>query len=185
MQLSELLYEKKVSILEKWIDRALADYHEDAASFFKKQKNQFANPLGFNTSNSLTKIFNVLCKDCHISEADKELEDIIKIRAVQDFSPAQALSFFYDLKLIIRDECITDESGEVLQDLLAFESRIDELTIAAFNKYMESRERLYKIRLNEFKRGTHIITDGAVCPSALMRQNLQKNKDIKPFNPSK
>lgn len=185
MQLSELLYENKVSILEKWIDCALAVYHKDASSFFKKQKNQFANPLGHNISNSLTKIFDVLCKDCHVNEAAKELEDFIKIRAVQELSPAQALSFVYDLKKIIQDECLAGESSETLQELLVFNSRVDELVLMAFDLYMESRERLYKVRINEFKRGTHILTDGAVCPSALMRQNMQQKKDIKPINSSK
>lgn len=185
MQLSELLYENKVSILEKWIDCALTVYHKDASSFFKKQKNPFANPLGHNTSNSLTKIFDVLCKDCAVTEASKELEDLIKIRAVQELLPAQALSFVYDLKKIIRDEFLTAESPENFQELLTFNSRIDTLAMMAFDLYMESRERLYKVRINEFKRGTHILTDGAVCPSTLMRQNMQQKNDIKPINSSK
>lgn len=185
MQLSELLYENKVSILEKWIDSALAVYHKDASSFFKKQKNQFANPLGYNTGNSLTKIFDVLCKDCQVNEASKELEDFIKIRAVQELPPAQALSFVFDLKKIIRDECHTADSVEILQELLPIDSRIDELAMMAFDMYMESRERLYRVRINEFKRGTHILTDGAVCPSALMRQNMQQKNDIKPINSRK
>jgi hypothetical protein len=185
MQLSELLYEKKVSLLEKWIDCALAVYHKDASSFLKKQKNQFANPLGYTASNSLTKIFDVLCKDCPVNEASKALEDFVKIRAVQELSPAQALSFVYDLKKIMKDEGLATDSTKILQELLIFNSRIDELAMMAFDLYMESRERLYRVRLDEFKRGTHILTDGAVCPSALIRQNMQQIKDIKPINSSK
>lgn len=182
MELSELLFEKKAAILEKWIDYALSDFHDDASKFFKKPKDPFANPLGHTTVQSLTKIFDILCKDCLTEEAASIIEDYVKMRAIQEVTPSQAVSFIYELKKIIRKECLSKEKGpsDLHMQMSNLESRIDEMALLVFDFYMQSRERLYKVRINEFKRGTHILTDGAVCPSALMRQKNEQ-KYIKPF----
>ena len=45
-KLQQLLQEKRVEILEKWEDSILSSFAPDAFHIFKKQKDQFANPIG-------------------------------------------------------------------------------------------------------------------------------------------
>ena len=184
MQLLELLDEKKGAIIEQWIDCALSEYHHDASKFLKSQKDQFANPLGYNTRKSLNDIFNTLIQDVPVSNVAQDIEDFIKMKSIQDAAPSAAVSFIFALKTIVRKACPTDQAAALEKEYLRFEARIDDMALLIFDMYMNSRELLYKVQLNEFKRGTHILTEGATCPSAWMRQNMQQQKDIKPIKSS-
>jgi hypothetical protein len=78
------------------------------------------------------------------------LDGIIRIRAVQDFSPSQAIAFIFQLKKVIR-EALDKEIGEhqLSDDLLVLESKIDDLALVAFDVYMGCREKIYALSANE------------------------------------
>jgi hypothetical protein len=99
--------------------------------------------------------------DCE--KLSSHLDRIIRIRAVQDFSPAQAISFIFFLKQVVRDELQSDihENRISTSELVAFDAKVDELALLAFNIYMQCRERLFEVRLNEFKNRTHRLLQRA------------------------
>ena len=108
----------------------------------------------------------------------KPLENIIKIRAVQDFTPSQSVSFVYLLKKIVRQELARDRKSSVEQASLAeLDGRIDQAALMAFDFYMECRERLHQIRTNEVLSGRHTLTDGTQCVSAMLKKNQIKSAD--------
>jgi hypothetical protein len=80
------------------------------------------------------------------------LEEIVKIRSIQDFTPAQALSFVFSLKQVIREELKGELDAARLAELVQFEAQIDQLALFAFDVYVKCRERLYEIRVSEVKR---------------------------------
>src|SRR5210317_504889 len=116
MSIETLLAPKKKAIVEKWIDQVLDSY--GAPDFFKSQKDRFANPIGSTISNGLQNLYAILVEERELGEAAKPLEDIIKIRAVQDFSPSSAVSFVYMLKNIVRQELGQEKNGEKVLELL-------------------------------------------------------------------
>jgi hypothetical protein len=73
------------------------------------------------------------------------------LRAVQDFTAGQAVSFPFLLKKIIREECKAD-CTRCPDEFADLEARIDELTLLAFELYVKCRERLFEIKYNEAKR---------------------------------
>ena len=78
---------------------------------------------------------------------------------------------------MIRDEIARKKSFREDQEYLAFlDARIDRTALMAFDCYMESRELLHKVRLNEVLSGRHIITDKP-CPSTLLRRNPKESAD--------
>ena len=80
------------------------------------------------------------------------LERVIRVRAVQDFSPSRAVEFVFLLKDVLRDELKGEiRRKDILEDLLRFESRIDSLAMFAFDMYERCREEIYEIRVNEVK----------------------------------
>ncbi len=83
------------------------------------------------------------------------LDPIIRIRAVQDFTASQATAFVLKLKQILR-QCLSDELQDAsqLKELLAFESKIDQLSLVAFDVYMECRQKIYEIMANETRNQT-------------------------------
>jgi len=176
MNLETLLAEKKKAIVQKWIDQVLDSY--GASSFFKKQKDRFANPIGSTISDGLQKLYAVLVVDGDMTEASKPLEDIIKIRAVQDFSPSKAVSFVYLFKNIVREEVAKEKNLEEISGLLpALDARIDTIALVAFDIYMDCRERLHQIRINEVLSGRSALTDGTKCVSAMLKRDQAESAD--------
>ena len=60
----------------------------------------------------LSRLYTILAEDRELGEAAKPLEDIIKIRAVQEFSPSSAVFFVYLLKNIVREELSKEKNRE-------------------------------------------------------------------------
>jgi hypothetical protein len=80
------------------------------------------------------------------------LNDIIRIKAVQDFTPSQAVSFLPLLKKVVRDELGSDiQRQHFSEELAAFESQIDNLALLSFDIYMKCREKIFELRVNEIK----------------------------------
>ena len=126
MNLQTILIEKKKAIVQKWIDQVLDTYA--SPGFFKKQKDRFANPIGATISDGLEKLYDILLEDTDLSSASAPLEDIVKIRAVQDFTPSQAVSFIYVFKTIVREELArAKDKAQFQESLSVLEARIDAL----------------------------------------------------------
>ena len=83
------------------------------------------------------------------------LDPIIRIRAVQNFSPSQAVGFVFFLKNVIRTALAKEIAAQQIEDeLVAFESEIDKLSLIAFNLYMQCREKIYELKANEMRNRT-------------------------------
>ena len=176
MSIETLLVPKKKVIIQKWIDQVLDSY--GAPDFFKKQKDRFANPIGITVSDSLHNLYIILVEERELTEASKPLEDIIKIRAVQDFAPSKAVSFAYLLKNIVREELSKEKNREeVLGILSVLNPRIDKIALMAFDLYMDCRERLHQIRVNEVLSGRSALTDGTKCVSAMLKRDQIESAD--------
>ena len=176
MSLEVLLAPKKKAIVQKWIDQVLDSY--GSPEFFKTQKDRFANPIGSTISRGLQNLFVILVEERELGEAAKPLEEIIKIRAVQEFSPSSAVFFVYLLKDIVREEMSKEQNREeVLGTLSVLDSRIDKVALMAFDFYMDCRERLHRIRVNEVLSGRHALTDGTKCVSGMLKRNQVESAD--------
>lgn len=182
MKIENILTERKADIVKKWIDLVLDSY--ESANFFKSQKNAIANPIGSNISEALKELFDLLLNDSAPEHLAVPLETVIKIRAVQDFTPSQAVSFVLLLKKVVRDELANADKGADLVEAMEFEARVDQAALQAFDIYMACRERLFQIRLNEYRNGTHALTDGTKCGSAWLRKKMEKSAANNQINSS-
>ena len=154
--LKNLLHQKKDSIIKKWYDQILCDYPLDTQKFLRREKDRFANPVGAALKANISPIYDWLMDD----EATEEkvagnLEEIMKIRAVQEFTPGQSVAFILKLKDIIRAMFSKEiEKNSLYKDLQQFEDKIDSLALISFNSYSKCRERLYQVRVSELKNMT-------------------------------
>ncbi|WP_310600658.1 RsbRD N-terminal domain-containing protein [Desulfobulbus sp.] len=168
---NEALARKKREILSLWIERTLDSYV--APGFFKTAKDPFANPVGSNITTGLTALFDLLLADAELQAFDKPLDQVVRIRAVQEFTPAQAVAPFLELKWVVKQVFSGEQSLKPLMgELDELDCRIDRMALTAFNIYSECREQLYRNRIRELKSGSSILTDAA-CPSSLIRRARQ------------
>ena len=126
MGMKNTLADRKREIVGKWVDLILGTY--ESAEFFKTQKDRIANPVGANVAEGLRKIFDLLLDGADSATLSEPLDQVIRIRAVQDFSPSQAVSFMFVLKDVIRKELAKDDIA-LPEDLAAFEARIDQAVL--------------------------------------------------------
>jgi len=156
MRLNNLLEQRKTTIIKDWFVLAVETYPPDTASFLKRQKDPFANPVGRTVSRGLEGLFNELLKEMDYETITSFLDPIIRIRAIQNFSPAQAISFIFLLKKVIRENTKKEVSEEQLfNELLLFESKIDQLVMIAFNLYMQCKEKICDLKANEMRNSTY------------------------------
>ena len=160
--MERLLSERKGAILSKWRDGIAASYPGEAAVFLRAAKDPFANPVGSAITRGTEALFDALLKGAAPEEMARHLEEIIRIRAVQDFSPAGAIAFVFLLKEAVREELgATLKQAEVAADLLRVESCIDGVALQAFSLYVQCRERVLELRIEEVKRQTAVILERA------------------------
>jgi len=151
--LTEILKQQKSIILEKWFQSIVDTYPSDAANFLKLKKDKFQNPVGQTILEEIENLFDELIEKMDKEKINASIDNITRIRAVQDFSPSEAVSFLFQLKKVIVSE-INDKlhTENMITEFLEIESRIDQLTLVAFEHYSKSREKIYEIRINEIKK---------------------------------
>ncbi len=152
MNLLSLLAERKSSLADRWLQRLFESYPPETTVFLKKEKNRFDNPVGHQTAEGLKRILAALVQEKDRDQVLAALDEVISIRALQNFSPSQALAFIFLLKNVIREELAPElKDGQFSQDLQELESRIDGLALLGFDVYTQRREKLYEIRVTEIK----------------------------------
>ncbi len=159
MNLTDILSKRKEFLLKKWIDSVMEIYPTESIKSLQSKKDRFHNPVGHTISFSIGAIFDkIIAKENNSDELSKLMDGIIRITAIQDFTPSQALSFIYKLKRIIRDELKKEGLlDDVFEELLYLESRIDELAFLAFDIYMKCREKVYELKVNELRNSTFML----------------------------
>ncbi len=166
LDLAEAFRKHGDKIVEQWVQYVLDTYN--SSSFFLKEKDAFANPTGAVIRKSLHALFLLFAKNANAKEYKPNLESLMQLRAVQDFSPSQAIAPINGVKHITREILGKDsERKHLIADLYDFEFCVDVAVLNAFDIYMECRERLYEVRIQEIKSKRHILTDSK-CPSRLV-----------------
>lgn len=180
--LKGILKEKKSAIAAKWFDAIIETYPTDNSGFLKKQKDRFLNPVGFTFEKGINTLVEVLINGEDIKDNVQVLQDLIKVRAVQDFSPSKAIGFIFALKKIVYEELREEINKEIRQnqindELLGFESRIDDLALFAFDIYAKCRDQLSDLKTDELKRMTFSLLKKANLMSEIPAQEFE-HKDL-------
>ena len=145
MSSAQALAQKKKELLEHWFQTTIDSYPADTARFLKNQQDPFANPVGQTTYQSLEALLDALITGAGREAMKKALDPVIRIRAVQTFTPSKATVFVFALKQIVRDHLVV-ESGPEMD---ALDRQIDEMAMTAFDAFMACREKIYELKSTE------------------------------------
>jgi hypothetical protein len=159
MQRFEFLQSQQEAISDEWLKSVCSTYNERYATFLRDGKDRFANPVGFVFKTAIAGVVHSLISG---EETRGHLTEVVRVRAVQEFSPSEAVGFVYPLRDAIEKVCprlSAQEKSEI-------QKRIDELALEAFDIYMECREKLAQIKINETRRALFKLlerADGSRC----------------------
>lgn len=154
MKLLQLLSEKQKAILDRWLSLIFSTYPPETAGFLRTEKDRFSNPVAYRISEGAKGLVKAVIFGATPEELYQYLDEIIRIRALQQFSPSQALAFVFFLKKVVREELAQEIKADpaLAGEMLELESQIDGLALLGFDVYLKRREKLYEIRVDEVKR---------------------------------
>jgi hypothetical protein len=139
---------EKRTISDAWLKRTVQAYPKRTAEMLLAQGDQFRNPAGYALREGLPVLLDAVLGDGELAAAGLVLEELLRIRAVQEFSASEAVSFIFFLKPLLRGRSGHDDR---------IDERIDELALMAFDAYMRCRERLLALQANESRRKTYLL----------------------------
>lgn len=154
------LREKKTSILKRWFELISNTYKGHASLFLQKEKDRFANPVGNAISTGIDSLFDEIIGEGDAQKLSGPLEQIIKIRAIQEFTPSEAVTFVFLLKQAILEKLNVPTMAPVeIKELMDLERRIDGMALLAFDIHIKCREQMYQLRVNELRRRSDDVVD--------------------------
>lgn len=147
--LVSILKSKKATIVKRWFELVVNTYPADTASFLKSQKDQFGNPVGHTTQKGLEAVFDEVTGGMDRDAIVSFLDPIIRIRAIQKFTPSQAVGFILDLKKVIREKLKKElKAGPVYAGLAEIDANIDRLCLIGFDIFVGCREAIYRLKVD-------------------------------------
>ena len=156
MTLAQLLTEEKEAMVEAWFDLVLSTYPPETAKLWKANRDKFTNPVGNTVLRALDGLVDELADWTSADRVCAHLEEIVKIRAVQDFTPGKAVSFVHLSKKALK-RVLGSRAESMRAELETFESRVDNLALLACDIYVKNREQLYRMRVDEYKRAHNML----------------------------
>jgi hypothetical protein len=128
-------------ITEQWFGNVLETYPQQTAQFLVGQRDRFRNPVGHTFREALQVLVEEVLGSMERARLDPALDGIVRIRAVQDFAPSQAVGFIFLLRDVLAKH--PEAAGAQIHQ------RIDDLALLAFDAYMQCREQIAEIRGKE------------------------------------
>ena len=138
------------SIAERWFDCVLENYPANTAQFVREQADRFRNPVGYTFRQSLQILAEEVLGGMDRTRIAQALDSIIRIRAVQDFSAAEAVGFVF----LLRNAVAAEPERRTPQ----FHENVDTVALMAFDVYMNCREQIAAIRGREAWRCSSGVT---------------------------
>lgn len=150
--LKDFLLEKRPAILAGWLESILEAYPEGSRDFFRNKGDSFSNPIGSTLRQGIEKLYQEILHPTDAAISGSLLGPIIRIRALENLLPSQAIGFIPLLKEIIKEGL----EGRFLEspyfrEWLILSDTIDRLTLQAFDIYMECREKVHQLKVKELK----------------------------------
>ena len=134
---------EKRAITEAWLRLTARAYPSQTAELLLADEDRFLNPAGYVLRRGLPMLVDAALGGTELEDAAPVIEELLRIRAVQDFSATEAVSFISLLKPLVRERLGTD--GRI-------EDRIDRLARMACDAYVRCRQALLAIQAVERRR---------------------------------
>jgi hypothetical protein len=157
--LVESLSRNKDILVNQWLEATLEPYAENTRRFLLLEKDPFRNPVGHSLRVGLPLLLEAILDGRELREVLPALDTILRIRATQGFTAADAVSFIVSFKEIFRRALNLD--GELDANghlLMVMDARIEEMARLARQIFTQCREQMGAIQSNELKR-RHFVAE--------------------------
>ena len=151
-RLLHLLSTRQPAILDRWLGQVLECYPPEIARMMKAGKDPFSNPLPHQLARGLKALLTVIVEEQGPEAALAALDEVLRVMAIQSFHPSRGLAFIFFLKQVVREELAPElEEADLTRELADLDATIDGLALLGFDVYMQRRQKLYDMRMEEMK----------------------------------
>lgn len=127
------------SIIEAWFLKAIEIYPQSVRDGMTRMTDRFRNPAAFGLRESLATLVKEMAGEMKIDAITAALDGIVRLRAVQEYTPESALAFAPRLGDVIREQ-----HAEALFPNV--EQRICLLVDCALEQYAACRKEIAQVR---------------------------------------
>lgn len=160
MALRDLIGKRKNAICERCVRLVCETYGAETASILKTERDLFTNPVGAAIRSAVEALVGVLTGEITMPEMQTSLDPIVRVRAVQDLLPSEAVAFVFLLKQAVREELSSElrQNGYTAAELEGVDRQIDQMALVTFDLYAACRERIGEIRVKEARAAAERLT---------------------------
>jgi hypothetical protein len=157
MALTTVSAGKRHLFVQEWLACTLRTYPDHTGRFLREERDPFRNPVGCTLRTALGQLTEELFGDFDRTRVTASLEAVVRLRAVQDFSPAEALGFIPLSRSIART--VSGDGGSEIDAaaLTVLDARIDELALIAFDLYERCRNEIRQIAARAARRRVYVL----------------------------
>ena len=155
LAISEFIRNNLDDLTGNWLDAIVGTYSDEAAGFIKGKQDRIQNPMGYAIKEMVESVLGCLASGCDDRELESAMYPVIQMRAVQGFSPSEAVSFI----LLLRDSVsgLARKNEAFPEIMLEFDEAVIGLMSRAFDIYSGCREKLSEIKQEELKRNLYML----------------------------
>jgi hypothetical protein len=154
MTIRSILGERRGAVLERWRELIRAADGRAGTSLPTRGSDPFHDPMGVALHKGTAAILEALLGDGEPEAARPGVDEIVRVRSVQELTPSQALGFVFLLRRALHEAA--GDSGDAAE-WRSLDSRIDAISLQAFEAYVACRERVFDIRVREAARANSVL----------------------------
>jgi hypothetical protein len=149
MPASERLTAHRGEILARWRELILGSGSRGDEGLLPRGSDPFHDPVGASLRRATEAVYDALCGIAPENLASACLDELVRIRSVQELTPSRAVGFVFLLKPAVREILGEDLEGAPAAERHDLDRRIDALGLEAFDLFMRCRQRILEIRTQE------------------------------------
>lgn len=187
MLFNERVKRDKAVLLQKWVDKYYAAYPLGSTGFVRTSTDRFKNPIGIITQTSLNTLYDaVIGEDIELADVHNALNELIKLRAIQEMPASRAVGPMAQLKSLFKeevfDELVKENKDlkvlqEIFEEFFMVAARIDGLLLVSLDLYAEDREKVYNLRVEEIHRSQSQVVRWAKLREEKMSTNHNNSEE--------
>ena len=143
--------------VQQWLACTLRTYPEQTGRFLSHERDPFRNPVGHMLRAALSELADELFGSFDRTRVTASLGEVVRLRAVQDFTPAEAVEFVTLARHAARGLTETEHPRLAPDGLEVLNARIDDMVVMAADLFEQCRLELRAIAARAARRRVYVL----------------------------
>ena len=167
-----LIARRQAAIAEGWLGLVGKTHLANWSGMPSRSRDDFADPAFCLMRKCIEAMVEALDSGVVQEKLAPSMEGFLKLLALQEFSPSQAIQFVFAVRPLLRRELSLEPNSP---ESLALDDRVDDIALIAMDIYSRCREKVYEARYNQLKKLHYVMVERACRDLAKDEPVVQAN----------